>query len=45
MFAVHPAGAEALVGELGKKNCPGTHAYQTLPMGLVASAASLKVRE
>jgi hypothetical protein len=44
MVAVHPAGAEALVGSPGKKNWPGIHEYQTLPMDEVALAASLKVR-
>ena len=42
--AVQPAGAKALVGVPGKKNWPGTHAYQILPIGAVAPAASLKAR-
>jgi hypothetical protein len=28
----------------GKKNCPGIQAYQTLPIGEVAPAASLKLK-
>jgi hypothetical protein len=44
IFAVHPVGAEAVLGVEGKKKPPGTQAYQTLPIGEVAPDASLNSR-
>src|SRR5580698_5068839 len=44
--AVQPVGATAVpaVGSAGRKNWPGIQEYQTLPMGEVAPAPSLKIR-
>ena len=44
MLAVHPAGPDALVGVDGKKNPPGTHAYQSDPIGDVVALLSLIVK-
>ena len=42
--AVQPVGAVGLLGVAGRKNWPGIHAYQIMPIGLVADAPLLKVK-
>ena len=43
IVAVQPAGPEALVGVEGKKNAPGTQAYQSEAIGVVVPVPSLMV--